>query len=144
MMRSGIAAIAILATSLAAASPSEGQATAPNPSIAVEAWGPLRPSATDLGMVLPLPNGSGHDERLPLPVTAGLLGRQGSERSSSAGYTIGGAFAGALLGVGVLYLTNWDNCTETGSMCGLSIPLYAGAGALGGGLLGYLVGRTRE
>lgn len=145
MMRSGVAAIAILATSLAVALPTEGQMAASTQPLRVEGLGPLRPGDADLGIVPPLSNGSGREgERLSLPGAAGLLGRQGSRRSSAAGYTLGGAVAGALVGVGALYLTNWDNCTETGSMCGLGIPLYAGAGALGGGLVGYLVGRTRN
>ncbi|HYR09990.1 MAG TPA: hypothetical protein VEQ60_19605 [Longimicrobium sp.] len=62
-----------------------------------------------------------------------------SRRMSVGGYTAAGAVVGALLGTAALYLTY--DCTETGSMCGLGIPLFAGGGAVVGGVVGYVAGR---
>jgi hypothetical protein len=63
-----------------------------------------------------------------------------SRRMSVGGYTAVGAVVGALLGTAALYL-GYD-CTETGSMCGLGIPLFAGGGALVGGLVGFVTGKV--
>jgi hypothetical protein len=63
-----------------------------------------------------------------------------AHRLSIGGYTAVGAVIGALLGTAALYVT--EDCTETGSMCGLGIPLYGGAGAIVGGLVGYVTGRV--
>lgn len=76
-----------------------------------------------------------------LAVSVEAIGAEDARRMSVGGYTAAGAVLGALLGTAALYLTE-DGCTETGSMCGLAIPLYAGGGAVAGGLVGYLIGRS--
>lgn len=56
---------------------------------------------------------------------------------SVAAYTIGGAAIGAAVGIAILLAPG--NCRTVGSMCGLGIPLYGGAGAVAGGLIGYFL-----
>jgi hypothetical protein len=53
---------------------------------------------------------------------------------------------GAILGAagGTIILFAPKNCRDTGSMCGLGLPLYAGGGALVGGVLGYIVSTARQ
>jgi hypothetical protein len=75
-----------------------------------------------------------------LPVRVETLRAADSRRLSVGGYTAAGAVLGALLGTAALYMT--EDCTETGSMCGLGIPLFGGGGALVGGLVGYVTGRV--
>jgi hypothetical protein len=77
-----------------------------------------------------------------LPVRVATLHAADARRLSVGGYTAAGAVLGALLGTAALYLT--EDCTATGSMCGLGIPVYGGAGALIGGLVGYVTGRLRN
>lgn len=55
-------------------------------------------------------------------------------------HTIGGAVLGAAVGLAILFAPS--NCRSSESMCGAGIPLYVGAGAIGGGLIGYLIGSS--
>jgi hypothetical protein len=53
-----------------------------------------------------------------------------------------GALAGAVGGTVLLFSDG--SCRTPESMCGLSIPLHAGGGALLGGAVGYVVARSRR
>lgn len=138
-----VAVLAVVASSLAAASPAFGQAAVHTGAAPASVLPPpaLAPAAS-AGLLY----GFGEESRKKAPALlhAAVLAPDQRPGPSVAGYTAAGAVAGALAGVAVLYLANGDNCTETGSMCGIGIPLYAGAGALGGGVLGYLIGRARN
>ena len=57
-------------------------------------------------------------------------------------YTVGGAVLGAALGVAILFMPS--DCRTPEDMCGLGIPLYGGAGAVAGGLVGYLIGSSKR
>lgn len=61
-------------------------------------------------------------------------------RSRRRGVAIG-ALIGAVAGTGLLFASN--NCRTPESMCGLSIPLYVGGGALIGGVAGYVATKAR-
>lgn len=137
------AVLAVVACSLAAFSPAYGQAGARTDAAPASVPPPpARAPAASSGLLYGFGHGNG--QQAPVLLHAAVL-RPGERRSPSvAGYTAAGAVAGALAGVAVLYLANGDNCTETGSMCGIGIPLYAGAGALGGGVLGFLIGKARN
>lgn len=90
--------------------------------------------------LFPLPLG---EDLIQLPYGVFLLGSEDSRRGSVRRHVTIGALAGAVVGITGLYLTNWSNCTMTGSMCGLvGIPLYGGAGAVVGGAVGYILGRS--
>ena len=66
--------------------------------------------------------------------------QDGGKRSTLRPVLIG-ALIGAVAGTAVLYATY--DCGSTGSMCGLGIPLFGGAGALIGGGAGYVWSRLR-
>jgi hypothetical protein len=57
-------------------------------------------------------------------------------------YTIAGVLAGAAIGTAFMFVQNREACTTTESMCGLAVPVYAGAGAVAGGFLGYAIGKA--
>lgn len=73
-----------------------------------------------------------------LPVSTTFSDSASAAPRSATGFMIGGAVAGALIGSILLFAP--ANCRDTGSMCGLGLPLYAGGGAIIGGLIGYLIG----
>ena len=74
----------------------------------------------------------------PLPVFTRLSDSASTARRSATGFTIGGAVAGALIGSTLLFAP--ANCRTAESMCGLGLPVYAGGGAIIGGLIGYRIG----
>ena len=79
----------------------------------------------------------------PEPLFAGSGGSAAdAARSGVVPYGVGGALIGAAIGVAILFAPR--QCRTGDSMCGLAIPLYVGAGAAVGGLIGYLVGKTRS
>jgi len=55
--------------------------------------------------------------------------------------TVTGALLGAAVGtLAFLAGADVDDCTSTGSMCGLALPLFAGGGAAVGGVAGFVIG----
>lgn len=55
--------------------------------------------------------------------------------------TVTGALLGAAVGtLAFLAQANVEDCTSTGSMCGLALPLFAGGGAVVGGVVGFVIG----
>lgn len=72
-----------------------------------------------------------------IPAPAALRGAR--ERSPRRTAAIG-ALAGAAAGTVVFLATMGDGCGETGSMCGLGIPVFVGGGAVVGGVVGWIVG----
>lgn len=64
-----------------------------------------------------------------------------AERQSARKPVIIGALLGAAAGTVLTFASS--DCRTGYSMCGLALPLYAGGGALIGGLAGYVWSRRR-
>lgn len=74
-----------------------------------------------------------------VPATAAVLRPDGLRRPSTGTYTAIGAVLGALAGTAALYMSH--DCFEVGAMCGIGIPVFAGGGAVVGGLVGFAIGK---
>ena len=96
---------------------------------------PSFPPAAHVGWMAP--------EAPPLPPGALALDRDGRHALSRTSATLAGLGIGAAAG-GVAFLALSGGCWRRGeSMCELAIPIYVGAGAAVGGLIGYLLGGRR-
>jgi hypothetical protein len=105
--------------------------------------GALPVPAAALQPPLPLPPAAS----APHPIDPGYLLRDRLARdavearlSRRTYYVAGGAVIGAAIGVAVLFAPR--DCRTAEAMCGIAIPFYAGAGALGGALIGYVIGAS--
>lgn len=85
-----------------------------------------------------------HRESLISYVSAegSVLTSEHSRRWSATRYTLTGALAGAVLGSILFFVLADEECRTPESMCGLGLPLYAGAGALAGGATGFILSIT--
>lgn len=92
----------------------------------------VHPSAAAAGAVW-------SDTAADVPVQPLLaLPSERAARWGTARSTLVGALAGAVLGSVVFLAQADEECGSPGSMCGLALPLYAGAGALAGGAIGLI------
>lgn len=64
----------------------------------------------------------------------------GESRWSRTHYTVGGILGGAVVGAAVFLLQSNGCWRRAESMCELAIPLYVGAGAAAGGVIGNVLG----